>query len=58
MGYNDQLVVGLDADAGLIPDIENFLELFTEGLKSFQAFHPTGTPNLEPLLKTNRLNRY
>jgi hypothetical protein len=46
MGYNDQLVVGLDADAGLIHDVEDFLEFFTEGLKFFQAFHPSGTPNL------------
>jgi diacylglycerol O-acyltransferase / wax synthase len=37
VSYNNQVVVGLNADAGLIPDPENFLELFADEFKSFQA---------------------
>jgi diacylglycerol O-acyltransferase len=37
ISYNNQLVVGLNIDAGLIPDPEKFIELFTEEYKSFQA---------------------
>jgi diacylglycerol O-acyltransferase / wax synthase len=38
--YNNQVMVGLNADAGLVPDPEKILELFTEELKSFQAALP------------------
>jgi len=41
ISYNDQLEVGLNADAGLIPDPEKFIELFSEEYKSFQAVIPT-----------------
>lgn len=37
ISYNNQLVVGLNADVGLIPDPEKFIQLFTEEYKSFQA---------------------
>ena len=43
VSYNDQLVVGWNVDAGLIPDPEKFLELFTEEYKSFQALLSAGT---------------
>ena len=37
VSYNNQIGVGLNADAGLIPDPEKFLELFAEEFKSLQA---------------------
>jgi diacylglycerol O-acyltransferase / wax synthase len=37
VSYNNQLVVGLNADAGLIPDPEKYLDLFYEEYKSLQA---------------------
>jgi diacylglycerol O-acyltransferase len=37
VSYNNQLVVGLNVDAGLIPDPEKFLELFTEEYRSLYA---------------------
>jgi WS/DGAT/MGAT family acyltransferase len=37
ISYKDQLVVGLNADSGLIPDPEKFLELFIEEFKSYRA---------------------
>jgi WS/DGAT/MGAT family acyltransferase len=37
ISYNNQIVVGLNVDAGLIPDPDKFLELFTEEYKSLQA---------------------
>ena len=37
ISYNNQVVVGLNVDAGLIPDPEKFLELFNDEFKSFQA---------------------
>jgi len=40
ISYNDQLEVGLNADAGLIPDPEKFIELFNEEYKSFRAVIP------------------
>jgi diacylglycerol O-acyltransferase / wax synthase len=43
ISYNDQLVVGLNVDAGLMPDPEKFLQLFTEEFKAFQAVLPAGT---------------
>ena len=36
ISYNNQLVVGLNADVGLIPDPERFIELYSEEFKSFQ----------------------
>jgi diacylglycerol O-acyltransferase len=41
ISYNDQLEVGLNADAGLIPDPEKFIELFDEEYKYFRAAIPT-----------------
>jgi len=37
VSYNGQLIVGLNVDAGLIPDPEKFIALFTEEFKSIQA---------------------
>ena len=37
ISYNNQLFVGLNVDAGLVPDPEKFLQLFAEEYKSFQA---------------------
>lgn len=37
VSYNNQMGVGLNADAGLIPDPEKFLELFEEEFRSLQA---------------------
>jgi diacylglycerol O-acyltransferase len=37
VSYNGQLIVGLNVDAGLIPDPDKFIALFTEEYKSFQA---------------------
>jgi diacylglycerol O-acyltransferase len=37
VSYNDQLMVGLNVDAGLIPDPEKFLELFAEEYRSLVA---------------------
>jgi diacylglycerol O-acyltransferase / wax synthase len=37
VSYNDQLIVGLNADAGLIPDPDVFMRLFTEEYESLQA---------------------
>jgi diacylglycerol O-acyltransferase / wax synthase len=37
ISYNDQLTVGLNVDAGLIPDPEVLLGLFVEEYKSFQT---------------------
>jgi hypothetical protein len=50
VSYNDQLVVGLNVDAGLIPDPDKFIALFTEEYKSFQAVIPTGLglPDTDP----------
>ena len=35
--YNDQLVVSLNTDVGLVPDIEKFLQLLNEEYQSFLA---------------------
>jgi hypothetical protein len=43
ISYNNQVVVGLNVDAGLMPDPEKFLELFTEEFKSLQADLPAIT---------------
>jgi diacylglycerol O-acyltransferase / wax synthase len=40
VSYNDQVVVGLNVDAGLIPDPEKFIRLFTEEFQSLQAVLP------------------
>jgi WS/DGAT/MGAT family acyltransferase len=37
ISYNNKLVVGLNADAGLIPDPDVFLQLFIEEYKSLQV---------------------
>ncbi len=37
VSYNNQLMVGLNADAGLIPDPDIFLELFAEEYRSLYA---------------------
>ena len=37
VSYNDQMFVGLNVDAELVPDPEIFLKLFTEEFESFQA---------------------
>jgi diacylglycerol O-acyltransferase len=37
LSYNEQLVVGLNVDAGVIPDPEKFMELFMEEYKALQA---------------------
>jgi diacylglycerol O-acyltransferase len=37
LSYNEQLVVGLNVDAGVIPDPEKFMELFIEEYKVLQA---------------------
>jgi len=37
ISYNGQIVVGLNVDAGLMPDPEKFLMFFNEEYKSFQA---------------------
>jgi diacylglycerol O-acyltransferase len=42
ISYNNQVAVGLNVDAGLMPDPEKFLELFTEEFKAFQAVLPAG----------------
>jgi hypothetical protein len=41
ISYNNQLVVGLNADTGVIPDPEVFLELFTAEYNSFVALLET-----------------
>jgi diacylglycerol O-acyltransferase / wax synthase len=43
ISYNNQVVVGLNVDAGLIPDSEKFIKLFTEEFQSFQAVLPAVT---------------
>jgi len=40
ISYNNRVVVGLNVDAGLIPDAEIFLQLFTDEFKSLQAILP------------------
>jgi diacylglycerol O-acyltransferase len=37
ISYNGQVVVGFNADLGLVPDPENFIYLFHEEYKSFQS---------------------
>jgi diacylglycerol O-acyltransferase / wax synthase len=37
VSYNNQLIVGLNADAGVIPDPEKLLEFFTEEYQSFKT---------------------
>jgi diacylglycerol O-acyltransferase / wax synthase len=37
ISYNNKLVVGLNADAGLIPDPEVFLQLFLEEYRALQS---------------------
>jgi hypothetical protein len=37
ISYNNQLIVGLNADAGVIPDPEKLLEFFTQEYRSFQS---------------------
>jgi diacylglycerol O-acyltransferase len=37
ISYNDQATVGLSVDAGLMPDPEKFLELYTDEFKALQA---------------------
>jgi len=44
ISYNNQVIVGLNVDAGLIPDAEKFLELFTDEFKSLQTVLPEATP--------------
>jgi WS/DGAT/MGAT family acyltransferase len=44
ISYNDKLFVGLNAGAGLIPDPQKFLDLFTEEYKSFQAVVSAAAP--------------
>jgi WS/DGAT/MGAT family acyltransferase len=36
VSYNNQLIVGLNADAGVIPDPEKLLEFFTDEYRAFQ----------------------
>jgi diacylglycerol O-acyltransferase len=44
ISYNNQLIVGLNADAGVIPDPEKLLEFFTEEYRAFQSvISPTKT---------------
>ncbi len=38
VSYNNQLIVGLNADAGVIPDPEKLLEFFVQEYRSFQSF--------------------
>ena len=45
ISYNNQLEVGLNADAGVIPDPEKFLELFNDEYKSFLAVLPPENTN-------------
>jgi len=40
VSYNGQMIVGLNVDAGLIPDPDKFIALFTEEYKSFRAAIP------------------
>ena len=40
ISYNDQVMLGLNVDAGLIPDPESILELFTEEFRAYQALVP------------------
>ncbi len=42
--YNNQVQVAVNTDAGLIPDTEKFLELFTEEYRSFQSVLSTDIP--------------
>jgi diacylglycerol O-acyltransferase / wax synthase len=44
ISYNNQLVVGLNVDAGLLPDPEVFLQLFTEEFRSLQAAPSSDLP--------------
>lgn len=37
VSYNNQLLVGLNADAGIIPDPERFLQLFSQELSSISS---------------------
>ena len=43
ISYNGELVVGLNVDAGLIPDPDKFIALFTEEYKSYLAVLPLET---------------
>ncbi len=40
ISYNDQVMVGLNVDAGLVPDPEVLLDLFSEEFRSYQALIP------------------
>jgi hypothetical protein len=44
VSYNDQLVVGLNVDAGLIPDPDKFIELFTEEYHALKESVLPATP--------------
>ncbi len=46
VSYNNRMGVGLNADAGLIPDPEKFLELFDEEFRSLQAGVSASTPDV------------
>jgi len=43
VSYNGQLMVGLNTDAGLIPDPEKFIELFTEEFVSLRGAIPSNS---------------
>lgn len=43
VSYKDQVRVGINTDAGLVPDPEKLIELFTEEFKSFQSVLPAIT---------------
>ncbi len=40
ISYNDQVMVGLNVDAGLVPDAEVLLDLFSEEFLSYRALVP------------------
>ena len=42
--YNNQVRLPINTDAGLIPDPEKFLQLFTEEYRSFQAVLSAAIP--------------
>jgi WS/DGAT/MGAT family acyltransferase len=46
VSYNDQLIVGLNADTGLIPDPHTFLQLFTEEYQALRASIIEPSPDL------------
>ncbi len=48
ISYNNKLVVGLNADIGLIPDPEVFLQLFLEEYQSLKSAMPVVSPVVSP----------